>query len=338
MFEASRPLLLGLGLCVAAQVRADPTAWLYVTNEDSGEVSVLDLSTETVVAVIPVGKRPRGIRVARDGKHIFTAVSGSPKMGPGVDEANAPAPDRTADGIAVIDAATRKVLRVLKSGEDPEAFDLSKDGRALYVSNEDAATTSFVQLDTGKVIAKVGVGGEPEGVTTHPSGTSVYITCERDDRVDVLDPRTQRVIIRMGVGSRPRSVTFTADGHKAYVANENSASVTVIDARRHRVLREISIAHEGARPMGSALSPDGTRLFVSLGRARAVAVIDTARDAVVRIVPDVGIRPWGIAVAPDGRVFTANGPSNDVAVIDPHTWQVRRIPVGRSPWGIALSP
>ena len=53
----------------------------------------------------------------------------------------------------------------------------------------------------------------------------------------------------------------------------------------------------------------------------------------------VGKRPWGVAVSRDGtRIYTANGPSNDVAVIDAGSFRVlRRIPVGSSPWGIALS-
>jgi len=54
----------------------------------------------------------------------------------------------------------------------------------------------------------------------------------------------------------------------------------------------------------------------------------------------VGVRPWGIAVSADGRrLFTANGPSNDVSVIDLATRAVtKQIKVGQSPWGLALQP
>jgi YVTN family beta-propeller protein len=43
-------------------------------------------------------------------------------------------------------------------------------------------------------------------------------------------------------------------------------------------------------------------------------------------------------VSRDGKtVYTANGPSNDVSVIDTATQAVRsRIPVGDGPWGVAL--
>ena len=47
----------------------------------------------------------------------------------------------------------------------------------------------------------------------------------------------------------------------------------------------------------------------------------------------VGTRPWGMALSPDGsRLYTANGPSDDVAVVDTASMQVvARVRVGRSP-------
>jgi YVTN family beta-propeller protein len=52
----------------------------------------------------------------------------------------------------------------------------------------------------------------------------------------------------------------------------------------------------------------------------------------------VGQRPWGIAVAPDGNVlFTANGPSNDVSVVDLKSGKVtKKIKTSGSPWGVLI--
>ena len=58
------------------------------------------------------------------------------------------------------------------------------------------------------------------------------------------------------------------------------------------------------------------------------------------MVDDVGERPWGIGVTPDGKtLYTANGPSDDVSVINVATLKViTHIKAGTSPWGIALAP
>jgi len=66
--------------------------------------------------------------------------------------------------------------------------------------------------------------------------------------------------------------------------------------------------------------------------------IDTKTDSVVASV-SVGKRPWGVGVSADGaRIYTANGPSNDVTVVDAATFTVlRRVPAGTMPWGIAVA-
>jgi len=50
----------------------------------------------------------------------------------------------------------------------------------------------------------------------------------------------------------------------------------------------------------------------------------------------VGARPWGIALSPDGKMlYSANGPSNDVSVVDLATNTVtRKVKAGTSPWGV----
>ena len=77
---------------------------------------------------------------------------------------------------------------------------------------------------------------------------------------------------------------------------------------------------------------------MSNGRGESVAVIDVATRKQVRMLDGVGARPWGIGVSPDGKqVYTANGPSNDVSIVDAATGKVeRRIPVGGSPWGLVV--
>src|SRR6187401_198203 len=170
---------------------------LYVSNETAGTVVILDGSTGAVEAQVPVGKRPRGLRLSRDGSRLFVALSGSPIGGPGVDESKLPPADRSADGIGVIDLATGKLGRVLKSGQDPESFDLSPDGARLYVSNEDAAEMSVVEMATGTVESRVKVGEEPEGVTLRPGGREVYVTCEGDGEVVVVDTASGKIAARL---------------------------------------------------------------------------------------------------------------------------------------------
>jgi YVTN family beta-propeller protein len=70
-----------------------------------------------------------------------------------------------------------------------------------------------------------------------------------------------------------------------------------------------------------------------------VVIIDTATDKPIGEI-EVGQRPWGVAVSlVGGTLYTANGPSNDVSIVDVARRVVTaRIKVGDSPWGVVLGP
>jgi YVTN family beta-propeller protein len=312
---------------------------VYVTNEVSGDLTVIDPATNNAVATLPLGKRPRGIRVAPDRTQLYIALSGSPISPPGTDESRLPPPDRAADGIGVVDVKNLTLGTILRGPQDPEQTSVSRDGTRLYIANEDKATASVIEIASGRTIAEFEVGGEPEGVTTSPDGRFVYVTSEEHNQVSVIDTATNRVAKQFRVGPRPRDSAFLPDSSRAYVTSENGASISVVDTKSHTVIETIKLTGENVRPMGAAVSPDGQRLYVSTGRGGTVVSIDTKTNKPVGSVA-VGTRPWGLALSPDGtRLYTANGPSNDVTVVDAATLTVlARIPVGRSPWGVAIVP
>jgi YVTN family beta-propeller protein len=322
---------------VAATIQG--TYAVYVTNEVSGDLSVIDPATHRAIATLPLGKRPRGIRVAPDRAQLYIALSGSPISPPGTDESTLPPPDRTADGIGVVDVQTLTLRTILRGPQDPEQTSVSRDGARLYIANEDKATASVLEIASGKTIGEFEVGGEPEGVTTSADGRFVYVTSEEHNQVSVIDTAANRVIKQFAVGPRPRDTAFLPDSSRAYVTSENGASISVVDTSSHTVIETIKLTGENVRPMGAVVSPDGQRLYVSTGRGGTVISIDTKTNNPAGAVA-VGTRPWGLALSPDGtRLYTANGPSNDVSVVDTGTFTLQaKIPVGQSPWGVAIVP
>lgn len=311
---------------------------IYVTNEISGDLSVIDSNTMDVVETIPLGKRPRGIHASPDGKTIYVALSGSPPAPPGVDESTLPPPDRSADGIGVFDVATNKMVKILKGGPDPENFDVSFDGKTIYVSNEDASGVSFIDIASGTLTKTIKTGEEPEGVKLTPDGKLIYSTAEGDGTVAVIDPVAGTLVTTFKVGHRPRNVVFMPDGKHAYVNTENDGAVVWLDTVKNEKIRPIELGTPGEiKPMGLALSLDASKLYVTTGRGHKVFVVDTATNQPTGSF-EVGQRPWGLALSPDGKtLFTANGPSNDVSVVDLATQTVvKKIKATGGPWGVLV--
>lgn len=332
---------LFLSSCASAPpaAKSEPKAntyRIYVTNEVSGDLSIIDSATMSVVANVPLGKRPRGIHASRDGKLIYVALSGSPIAGPGVDESKLPPPDKSADGIGVFDVAVNKVVKMLPGGSDPEEFDLSLDGKLIYVSNEDAAGVSIVDLESGKIAATLPTGEEPEGVKVSPDGKHVLVTSEDAGTVAVIDAAAQKVLHTLKIGRRPRTIAFMPDNARVWVNAENDGTVILADALKKEILQTVQLGEAGkVKPMCVVLSGDAKKLYVSTGRGKMVFIVDTATAKIEGSI-EVGQRPWGMTLSPDGKtIFTANGPSNDLSVVDLATKTVtKKIALTGSPWGV----
>src|ERR1700744_2428074 len=188
---------------------------IFVSNEKSGDLTVISGTDFKVVGTIPVGKRPRGIHASPDGKTVYVALSGTPIEPPPKLDANGNPiflkghddddddnvkPDKTADGIGIVDVAQKKFLRKIPAGSDPEQFCLSVDGKRLFISNEDTGTAPVLDAATGKVITFVPVSREPEGVGVRPDDKVFYVTCETAGDVFAIDAETYKVLGQIRVG------------------------------------------------------------------------------------------------------------------------------------------
>ncbi|MBP5988936.1 MAG: PQQ-dependent catabolism-associated beta-propeller protein [Piscinibacter sp.] len=305
---------------VAAAASAQGTA--YVSSEKDDALTLIDTQTLTVKGSVPTCKRGRHIQRLPDGKLMVACT-----------DSNA------AD---VIDPATGKSVRRVPLGEQPEAFDISPDGKTIYVSNEDEAEASFVDAASGKVLKSVKVGQEPEGVKVSADGKTLYVTSEVASMIHVIDVASAKVLKNVKVGKRPRRMAITPDGRELWVTNELGSSVSIISTADHSVVGEIKFAVKGARaedisPVGITMTRDGKRAFVALGRANHVAFVDVAARKVTDLVL-VGKRAWNVTLdKAEQRLWVVNGLSDDVTVVDVAAAKaIKSIPVGRVPYGVAI--
>src|SRR5213593_4473856 len=135
-----RGLQLAAPLLVAALVlghaRAGAEVRVFVTNEKSDNVTVIDAATRAVVGTIRVGKRPRGVVVSPDGRRVYVTNSNS-------------------DSISVIDAKSLAVLSTGPAGLDPEGLTFNRAGTTLYVVNENELSVTVLDAASLAIRAKI---------------------------------------------------------------------------------------------------------------------------------------------------------------------------------------
>lgn len=297
---------------------------IYVTNEKSNTVSVIDGKSMDVIKTVPVGQRPRGLVMSHDNKTLFICASDS-------------------DEIEALDVGTYRVSSVAGT-PDPERVDISPDGKLLFASNENDNMVSIIDIQSHSVRDQVPVGVEPEGMGVSPDGKVVVNTSETTNMAHFIDIAQHKVVANILVGARPRVAVWTNDGTQVWVSSEIGGTVSVIDAAKLAVIKTIAFAvpaldQEAIQPEGIAFTPDRKLAFVALGPANRVAVVD-ARTYEVKDYILVGQRVWGITLNPAGtRLYAANGLSNDLTAIDVASLEaVKTVSVGEEPWGSAVRP
>ncbi|MEY9586362.1 PQQ-dependent catabolism-associated beta-propeller protein [Sinorhizobium fredii] len=311
-----RICLVLVALPIAAFPVVAAAGEIWVTNEKDDDISVIDTATLEVIRTIPTGERPRGITFSSDHSRVYICASDS-------------------DAVEVMDPATGEILHELPSGEDPEQFVLAPDDKHLWIANEDDAVTTVVDVDRREVVAQINVGIEPEGMAVSADGKIVVTTSETTSMAHWIDTATMKIVANTLVDSRPRHAEFTRDGKELWVSSEIGGSVTVFDVATRSEKAKIRFAITGVKddliqPVGFKFTPDGKTAFVALGPANHVAVIDMKTFAVEDYIL-VGRRVWHMALSPDQtQLFTTNGVSGDVTVIDVAERQaLKSIKVGR---------
>ncbi len=303
---------------------------IYVSNEESNVIHVVDSATLRERGRIPIGKRPRGMALSPDRKLLYVAVSDDNR-------------------ITAVDLASGRIIGHLPSGPDPETFAVSPDGSMLYVANEDDNLLSFVDIKARKLVREVPVGGEPEGTAVSPDGRLVVQTSESASLAHVADAATGEVIDNLLVDTRPRYVAFTPDGKQFWVTSEVRGTLAAFDSATRKRLGKLDFAalklvdstqsDVFVQPVGIVFTRDGRRAFVALGRGKLVAEVNPATLKLVRSYP-VGWRAWNLALSVDEKqIYTANGLSGDISVIDiVANKPAGTLKVGGKPWGIVAAP
>ena len=303
-------LLVGVASQAHAELR------IFVTNERSDDVTIIQADSGTVLKTLAVGKRPRGVTASADGKRVYIANSNS-------------------DSVSVVDTAALSVVNSFPAGKDPEGLTFNREGTLLYVVNENESAVTVIDPAGGRILKKIEVGTEPETAVASPDGRWIAVSNETSNDVHLIDTASQTVAKKISVPKNPRGMRFTADSKRLFVASEQAHTVSVISLDTMSV--DKSVPTGGSRPVDIALSRDGKRAWVSHGESGDVRVLDTSTLEVLATIP-VGPRAWWTALTPDGsRLYVTVGRGGDVAVIDTAAGKVvGRVAAGKLPWGIAI--
>ena len=298
--------------------------YIFVSNENSDTLVVLDKVSKKIIKTIDTGGRPRDIKFNNDFSKLYVVVS----------EEN---------HILEIDTKKLEILDIIETGDDPEIFDVDYENKYIAVSNEDDNQLTIIDLKNKKIITTINdVGVEPEGVNFSPDGKFIYVTSEGTSSVLIIDVVNKKIVNEILVGNRPRRGLFVNNGKEYWVSNELSGTVGIIDTEKQELIKTIKFSIKGIReqqitPVDFAYAKKKNLVFVTLGSANHVAVVD-AHTYEVRKYILVGARVWGADITGNEKeLIVTNGNSDDISIIDlERLISTSAIPVGKTPHSVRI--
>ncbi|MCS6763911.1 MAG: YncE family protein [Candidatus Protistobacter heckmanni] len=163
---------------------------VFVTLQDSDELSAIDLNTQTQLWKIKVGSAPSGVWMTPDEKYLLVGMTG-------------------ADCMAVIDWRTRTLVKSIPTGKGARNFRALGDKRNVLISNRISATISIIgQQKLEKTGDITGLCAGPDDMELTADGKELWITCRWAKTVAVVDMATRKVTRRIRVGKSPYGVYF----------------------------------------------------------------------------------------------------------------------------------
>jgi YVTN family beta-propeller protein len=210
---------------------------LYVSNEDSGQLSALDVTKGNLRVTVPVGTEPEGVAVSSDDRVVYVACE-------------------TSNAVYVVDAPSMKVLAQIPTQKRPRAIYLAQRAHRGYATDEFGATLTVFDTTDYKVVKTIGLGDpkvvRPMGIASPDGGRRLYVTTGRFGALLEVDPESGRIVRSIDkVGERPWGVALSPDGSTAYTANGPSGDVSFVNLKSGSVQTRVKV---GGSPWGVVLA------------------------------------------------------------------------------------
>lgn len=164
-------------------------SYLLVSCEFGGQVVKVGTDPPAVLGVYRGGRLPIDVKLNPEGTHFFVA-------------------DQGRHGVIVIEPDSMQEVAFIPTGRGAHGMSISRDTRALYVTNRLAGTLSVIDFEAWGVAQNWFIGGSPDMVQVSPDGQQIWTSARNHGHVIVVDSNHGGVIARISTGAAPHGLTY----------------------------------------------------------------------------------------------------------------------------------
>ena len=258
---------------------------IYVSNygqfNTTGTVSVINDTTNALVASIPVGKNPQSIVYNPANGLIYTA-------------------NALSNTLSIINGTSNSLVGSIIvgafPGKNPTGITLNPINNTIYVTNMGSNTISVINGTTNVVVNNItlatGVqegraGGtgffSPAGIAYNSDNGNLYVTNRGSDTLSVINGTTDEPVDEISLNAiAPSGIVYNAANNYIYVTNMGSNTVSVINGTTNTVVANIPV---GLGPNGIAYNQNNGDIYVANSVNNTISIVDGLANTVISTIP-----------------------------------------------------
>jgi YVTN family beta-propeller protein len=291
---------------------------IYVSNygqfNTTGTVSVINGTTNDIVASIPVGKNPQAIVYNPANGLVYTANSLS-------------------NTLSIINGTSNSLVGSIVvgafPGKNPTGITLNPINNSIYVTNMGSNTVSVINGTTNVVVNNItlttgghgeGAGGtgffSPAGIAYNSDNGNLYVTNRGSDTLTVINGTTNELVDGISLNAiAPSGIVYNAANNYIYVTNMGSNTVSVINGTTNTVVANIPV---GLGPNGIAYNQNNGDVYVANSVNDTLSIVDGLENTVISTIPlGNNNNPNDISYnINNDRLFVTNTNSSTVSAIE----------------------
>jgi DNA-binding beta-propeller fold protein YncE len=202
--------------------KAPDGEWVYVTDDATGMLSVIELASTRVVARVFVGIGAHHMSVSPDKRRLWIALGERA---------------RTIVVVALRRPDRPRVVKRFDPGFEVHDLAFSPSGRTVWITTSTRRSVEVLTAATARRLYSVAAGAPPQHVAF--GGRLAYVTSGYDGRIEMVNASNGRVLrsVRVPYGS----FNLATAGGRVVVSSLLRGTVTELNGRLH-VLRTKKVA------------------------------------------------------------------------------------------------
>jgi YVTN family beta-propeller protein len=297
------------------QYPANYREYVYVTNGDSGTVTVLDVVNLRLDREVQVGQNPIAVAASPSLNEVYVVNSGA-AGGTG--------------SLSVINAENNSVAATVPLHKQPVSIEIDSAGKLAYIANSGSNSISVVDLKGRREISQVGVGEQPVAARLSPDEKALIVANKRGNSVSIFESASMSMRAVFSGCPGAGDPVVLPDSSKAFVpcvgghqimsialarasqpASPQTGAAQTLPAQPDRLE---SLMDVGRSPVDLALKPDGGEVFVINSTSDSISEVITGTDDVQGAYMMGDSPSSGLVSRDNSMLYVANLRSQNVIV------------------------